>query len=114
MFEEMLIDERIKTQRGKTTVLSFVLQMCLVTFIVIIPLLFTQALPTKMLTTALVAPPPPPPPPPPAGAPTSARRVEQSQVRSEMEVPVKIPQRVATIKDLPPSGQIAEIGRAHV
>jgi protein TonB len=34
--------------------------------------------------------------------------VEQTQVRSEMEVPVRIPERVATIKDLPQSDQMAD------
>ncbi|MGZ4824843.1 MAG: energy transducer TonB [Terriglobales bacterium] len=112
MFEDMLIDEKIKTHRGKATILSFILQICLVMFLVIIPLLITQALPTRLLTSSLVAPPPPPPPPPPAGAPSAARRVEQTQVRSEMEVPLKIPQRVTTIKDLPQSDQIADAAPA--
>jgi len=108
MFEDMLIDEKIKTKRGRTTVLSFLLQIGLVSFLVIIPLLFTEALPTKMLTATLVAPPPPPPPPPPASATaTAAHHVEQTQVRSEMEVPVRIPERVATIKDLPQSDEMA-------
>jgi protein TonB len=109
MFENMLIEEKIKTRRGRTTVLSFLLQVFLVGVIVIIPLLFTQALPTRMLETALVAPPPPPPPPPPAGASTPTRHVEQTQVKSELEVPVKIPQKVAMVhENLPQSDQIAD------
>jgi periplasmic protein TonB len=108
MFENMLIDEKIKTKRGRTTVLSFVLQMGLVAVIVMIPLLFTQALPARMLETTLVAPPPPPPPPPPAGASTPTRHVEPTQVKSELEVPVRIPQKVAMVhENLPQSDQMA-------
>lgn len=109
MFEDMLIDDKIKTKRGRATFLSFLLQAALVTVIVMIPLLFTQALPVKMLTTTLVAPPPPPPPPPPAGAPSTARRVEpKTPVKSELEVPVKIPQKVAMVhENLPQSDQMA-------
>ena len=36
--------------------------------LVLIPLIYTQALPKAMLATLLVAPPPPPPPPPPPAA----------------------------------------------
>jgi protein TonB len=70
--------------------------------------MFTQALPVKMLTTTLVAPPPPPPPPPPAGA-SAPRHVEpQTPVKSELEVPVKIPQKVAMVhENLPQSDQAA-------
>jgi periplasmic protein TonB len=109
MFEDMLIDEKIKTKRGRATVLSFVLQVCLVGVLVIVPMLFVEALPTKMLTATLVAPPPPPPPPPPAAAAATPahHETQQTQVRSEMEVPVRIPEKVATIKDLPQSDEMA-------
>jgi periplasmic protein TonB len=109
MFEDMLIDDKIKTKRGRTTVMSFLLQACLVGVIVIIPLMFTQALPVKMLTTTLVAPPPPPPPPPPAGASAPEHHVEpKTPVKSELEVPVKIPQKVAIVHEqMPQSDQVA-------
>jgi periplasmic protein TonB len=104
MFEDMLIDEKIKTKRGKTTILSFTLQLLLVSVLVLLPLMFTEALPTRMLETTLVAPPPPPPPPPPAAAPSAApRQVEQTQVKSELEVPVKIPQKVAMVREPMPN-----------
>ena len=47
MFEDSLIESggRLKTKRGLTTVLSFVLQMALVGILVLIPLLFTEACP---------------------------------------------------------------------
>jgi protein TonB len=100
MFENMLIEEKIKTKRGRATVMSFLLQAVGITVIVIIPLLFTQALPMHMLQTTLVAPPPPPPPPPPAGAQATPRHTQpQTQVKSELEVPVKIPQKVAMVRE---------------
>jgi periplasmic protein TonB len=113
MFDSMLIEERIKTQRGKTTVLSFFLQALIVTVLVLIPLLFTEALPARMLQTTLVAPPPPPPPPPPAAS-SAPRHVEpQTPVKSELEVPVKIPQKVAMVHEqLPQSDQMADAAPA--
>src|SRR5712692_11835938 len=70
MFEDSLIesDGRLRTKRGLTTVLSFALQVMLIGVLVLIPLLFTEALPKTQLII-LVAPPPPPPAPPQAAAP---------------------------------------------
>src|SRR5579862_2992810 len=67
MFEDSLIESggRLRTNRGATTTISFLLQVALVGILVLIPLLFTEALPKTQLMTFLVAPPPPPPPPPP-------------------------------------------------
>ena len=69
MFEDSLIESggRLRSKRGATTVLSFVLQAILLGILILIPLIYTEALPKQQLMTFLVAPPPPPPPPPPAG-----------------------------------------------
>ena len=47
MFEDSLIESggRLRTKRGLTTVLSFALQVILCGVLVLIPLLFTEALP---------------------------------------------------------------------
>ncbi len=106
MFENMLIEERIKTKRGRATVVSFLLQVAIIAILVLIPLMVTQALPTRMLTTALVAPPPPPPPPPPAAASAAPRHVAPQTtpvIKNELEVPVKIPQKVAMVRETMPN-----------
>ena len=70
MFEDSLVESsgKLKTRRGVTTTLSFVLQIIALGIMILIPLIYTEALPKGQLTTFLVAPPPPPPPPPPAAA----------------------------------------------
>ena len=67
MFEDSLIESggRLKTARGWTSTIAFAFQIFLVVVLVLIPLIFTEALPKQQLMTFLVAPPPPPPPPPP-------------------------------------------------
>jgi periplasmic protein TonB len=107
MFEDSLIDDKIKTKRGAATVVSFVLQMVLVGIAVLIPLLFTEALPTHQLMTQIVAPPPPPPPPPPAATQAATARHEEVPVKSELSVPVRIPQKIAMIKEAPATGAAA-------
>jgi protein TonB len=57
-----------KTNKPWTVVVSMVLQVVVVCVLILIPLIYTEALPRTMMATLLVAPPPPPPPPPPPAA----------------------------------------------
>jgi protein TonB len=67
---------------------------------VLMPLIFTEALPKQQLMTFLVAPPPPPPPPPPAAAPVKiVKQVQTDIVNGELRTPTKIPQKVQMIKE---------------
>jgi protein TonB len=80
--------------------ISFVIQICIVIVLVLIPLIFTEALPKQQLMTFLVAPPPPPPPPPPAAAPVKVvRQIQTDIVNGQLRTPTKIPQKVQMIKE---------------
>ena len=70
MFEDLVESSPVpkKTNKPWTIVLSTLLQVTLLGILILIPLIYTEALPKTMLTTLLVAPPPPPPPPPPPAA----------------------------------------------
>src|SRR6202007_850710 len=57
-----------KTNKPWTVVLSMVFQVVFLGILILIPLIYTEALPKTMMATLLVAPPPPPPPPPPPAA----------------------------------------------
>ena len=58
MFEDSLIESggKLKTNRGWTSIVSFVLQVMIVGVMVLIPLIFTEALPRAQLMFLLVAP----------------------------------------------------------
>jgi protein TonB len=103
MFEDSLLESggRLTTKRGMTTTISFVLQITLVGILVLIPLLYTEALPKQQLMTFLVAPPPPPPPPPPpAAVPQRVVKVVQTDIiNGELRTPTKIPKKVEMIKE---------------
>jgi periplasmic protein TonB len=103
MFEDSLIESggRLKTKRGATTLVSFIFQVALVGILVILPLVFTEALPKQQLMTFLVAPPPPPPPPPPAAAtPIKTVKVVQTDIiNGQLRTPTKIPEKVQMIKE---------------
>jgi protein TonB len=101
MFEDSLIESggKLKTARGRTTTFSFILEAVVVGVMVLIPLLFTEALPKAQLMMALVAPPPPPPPPPPPAAIKIVKQVQTDIVNGQLRTPTKIPKKVEIIKE---------------
>jgi periplasmic protein TonB len=102
MFEDSLLESggRLKTKRGSTTTIAFLFEVALVGVLVLIPLVFTEALPKQQLMTFLVAPPPPPPPPPPAAAPVKmVKQIQTDIVNGQLRTPTKIPQKVQMIKE---------------
>ena len=111
MFEDSLIESggRLKTKRGIWTFFSFILEAVLVGVLVLIPLLFTEALPKTQLMTFLVAP--PPPPPPPAAAPVKiVKQVQTNIIDNQLRTPTKIPEKVQMIKEDEPPPVMASGG----
>ncbi len=102
MFEDSLLESggRLKTKRGRTTTFAIILEIGLIGLMVLMPLIFTEALPKQQLMTFLVAPPPPPPPPPPAAAPVKIiKQVQTDIVNGALRTPTKIPQKIQMIKE---------------
>jgi protein TonB len=91
----------MKTKTGLTVFISTMVQMLLLGVMVLIPLIYTEALPKAMLTTFLVAPPPPPPPPPPAAAPIQrvVRPMAKLMQSGKLQAPTSIPKQVTMIKE---------------
>jgi len=115
MFEDSLVESggRLKTRQGATTAVSFVLQMILLGILVLLPLIFTEALPKQQLMTFLVAPPPPPPPPPPpAAAPVVVKKIQSELDNGQLRTPTAIPKKIEMIKEdeaPPPSSGVAGV-----
>jgi protein TonB len=101
MFEDSLIESggKLKTARGRTTTFSFILEAVIIGVMVLIPLIFTEALPHAQLMMSLVAPPPPPPPPPPPAAVRVVKVVQTDIVNGQLRTPTKIPKKVEIIKE---------------
>ena len=101
MFEDSLIESggKLKTKRPLTTTISFLLEMALIGVLVLIPLLFTEALPKAQLMMSLVAPPPPPPPPPPPQVVRVVQQVQTNMINDQLRTPTKIPKKIEMIKE---------------
>lgn len=107
MFDDLVVSSANpkKTHTPWAVVLSSIVQAAILGVFILIPLIYTEALPKETLTTFLVAPAPPPPPPPPAAA---IQRIVKPVVRlihnGQMMAPTVIPKKVEMIKEeeLPP------------
>jgi periplasmic protein TonB len=107
MFDELLVSGHTSgmahTHKPWSVGVSVVVQSAILGTILLIPLIYTQTLPSAMINTFLVAPPPPAPPPPPQQA-----VVKQVQAKTfaanPMVAPTVIPKQVEIAKDeAPPS-----------
>ena len=113
MFEDSLLESggRLKTKRGRTTTFAIFLEIIAIGIMVLLPLIFTEALPKQMTMSFLVAPPPPPPPPPPAAAPVHVvRQIQTDLVNGALRTPTKIPQKIQMIKEVEAPPQMASSG----
>jgi protein TonB len=98
-----LIYSAAKTNNWKraTIPIAYVCEVLLVGVLVLIPLIYTEALPKAQLMTFLVAPPPPPPPPPPPAAAPPVHVIHKVTVEDIMKAPTVIPKTVRKVVDEP-------------
>ena len=107
MFDDLLesAKDRKKTHKGWAVILSGSVQVIILGVLILIPLIYTQALPKAMLATFIAAPPPPPPPPPPPQvAKVEIKPVARLIQSGKLLQPRAIPKEVAVFKEaeLPP------------
>ena len=112
MFETCLIESagQFKSNRGKTTLISVMVQSAFIGVMILIPLIYTEALPKAMLSATLVAPPPPPPPPPPPVEIRHVRRITTDIVDGQLRTPTKIPKKIVQIVEDEPPPQSSSMG----
>lgn len=103
-----------RTNKPWTVALSMIVQVIILFVLILIPLIYTEALPRTMLTTLLVAPPPPPPPPPPpvAAQVVRVKPVERLMQAGKLVSPKAIPKDIKIIKEeeLPPDVMVGVTG----
>jgi periplasmic protein TonB len=108
VFDE-LVESSVVKKKTNTSWAIFVstgVQVLVVIVLILIPLIYTQALPKAMMATLLVAPPPPPPPPPPPQAVKveTVKPVVRLITAGKLLQPRAIPKNVVVFKEaaLPP------------
>ena len=103
MFEDMVVSSPhpSKTNKPWTVMVSMVAQTIFLAILILIPLIYTEALPKASLATLLIAPPPPPPPPPPpAAAPVVHVKPQVHLIDAgKLVAPKVIPKEIKIIKE---------------
>lgn len=104
MFEQSILKEG-KTRRPWTIGLAVILELAVVGVLILIPLLYVQAIPIPELNSMLIAPPPPPPPPPPP-APAQPVKVHKTAPRKfnpeQLTAPRVVPKQTVEAELQPP------------
>jgi len=108
MFDQLVVSSvnPSKTNKSWTVVISTMIQAALVGILILIPLIYTEALPKQLLSTFIVAPAPPPPPPPPAAPMKIVRPVRVIQPQ-RMVAPTVIPKRIEIVREEAPDVGVA-------
>ena len=97
-----------KTNTGWGMVISALVQILIVGVLILIPLIYTSALPKAFLTTLLVAPPPPPPPPPPVQAMVKVKPIVHLIQGNKLMAPREIPKDVNVLKEAAPPPDLGQ------
>jgi len=100
MFDQMIVSSTRKHRRNPWAYLiSMTIQILVIGVMILVPLLYTEALPTQAFVSWVAAPPPPPPPPPaPKVAPRVVKKVSLMEA-GKLRAPSKIPERIAIIRE---------------
>jgi len=109
MFEDSLFDSGAGSRPRKTwtKLASFAMEVCAIGVLVLLPLIYTQALPKQLWTVMLEAPAPPPGPAPVRTVRTEPRRPQaiREMLDSVLREPTEIPRSVSMRPDEPSSNE---------
>jgi protein TonB len=112
MFEQTFVQTG-KTHTTATVLTSFGIQIVLLGFLVMIPLIWFDELPGAQLSALITAPPPPPPPPPPpqAAPPKVVKVIPRQMDAGKLMQPKVIPKEIKQIQeDEAPSASMGVAG----
>ena len=99
-----------KSNTGWGMIVSAIVQCLILGILILIPLIYTQALPRAFLTTLLVAPPPPPPPPPPVEAMVKVKPIVHLIQGNKLLAPRAIPKDVTVLREAAPPPDLGAQG----
>lgn len=98
MFEELVEStKKKKTNKVWSVWLSAIVELAVLGILILIPLIYTHALPSTLMSTFLVAPPPPPPPPPPPVQIKVIKILPKLIQQGKLQAPTVIPKKIEKI-----------------
>ena len=110
MFNQTFVDGAGKTKKPLTIAVSVVIEIAVLCFLILIPLVYTHALPVAQLRDLLVAPVPPVAMPPTVTTKVQARPTVRRLNTTQLLAPFVIPNRVNPINEPAPALDTAVVG----
>ena len=110
MFEDSLVESSgaLSKRNPWTVAFSFLMQVLLAGVLLLIPLIYTQALPWRQLTGILTEPAPPVGSPPPARMHVRGVQSRPAPVDNILRPPTSIPRSIAMLHDEPENAEEAQ------
>ena len=110
MFEDSTFESagKIKSKSKYWMMVTFILNGSILLLMILIPLIYPEALPKAAMQMALVAPPPPPPPP----EMVHVVHVQSEMMNNQLVAPTKIPKDIKQVaeREAPPSTSFGVAG----
>lgn len=110
MFNQTFVDNGRSTSKPATMALSVFLEICVLALLVLIPLVYTQALPSAQLRNILTAPAPPQAAPPKPPVEMKVQRRLVTRTLSALVAPTVIPRRINNVQELAAPPDVAVPG----
>jgi protein TonB len=116
MFEDSTFESsnRIKSKSRYWMLVTLITNGSILVLLILIPLIYPEALPRAAMLTVLTAPPPPPTPPPPPPPPEVVHvvKVQSEMMNNQLVAPTKIPKDIKVVaeKEAPPSAGFGVAG----
>jgi protein TonB len=116
MFEDSTFESagKIKSKSKYWMMVTFITNGSIILLLILIPLIYPEALPKAAMQMALVAPPPPPPPPPPPAPPEAVHvvHVQSEMMNNQLTAPTRIPRdiKIVSEKEAPPTSSFGVAG----
>jgi protein TonB len=113
MFEDSTFEStgRIRTRSRRWMIAAFAFNGSILTAMILVPLIYPEALPSHAFAFLMAVPPPPPSPPPVVREAASATSVPSPALQDPLAAPRQIPDRIVIVNDPgpAPSGPIGSL-----
>ena len=89
----------MKGKSGRWMLVTGAIDAAILLALILIPLIYPEALPAAMMQTLLFLPPPPPPPLPPPPPETKVVHVESEMMNNQLTAPTRIPHNINMVSE---------------
>jgi protein TonB len=99
MFEDFDSLKGMKSKSGRWMLVTGAVDAAILVAMILVPLIYPEALPAALMQTLLFLPPPPPPPLPPPPPQVKVVHVESEMMNNQLTAPTRIPHNISMVSE---------------